>query len=36
VVMHGRTSAQANDVVHLAVDPSKAHVFDGSTGQRVS
>ncbi len=36
VVMHGRTDAQAGDTVHLAVDPSKAHVFDGSSGQRIS
>jgi len=35
VVMHGRTSARPDDVVHLAFDPAKAHVFDGETGQRL-
>jgi multiple sugar transport system ATP-binding protein len=35
LVMHGRTTAQADDTVHLAIDPEKAHVFDGATGQRL-
>jgi len=35
IVMHGRTGARPDDVVHLAVDPAKAHVFDGETGQRL-
>jgi multiple sugar transport system ATP-binding protein len=35
VVMHGRTSAQPDDRVHLRVDPSVVHVFDGTSGQRV-
>ena len=36
LVMHGRTQAQADDVVHLSVDPDKAHVFDGGSGKRLS
>ena len=36
LVMHGRTAAQADDLVHVAVDPNKAHVFDGSSGKRLS
>jgi multiple sugar transport system ATP-binding protein len=35
VVIHGRTAAQPDDTVHLAVDTAKAHVFDGSTGRRL-
>jgi multiple sugar transport system ATP-binding protein len=35
VVLHGRTTVQADDVVHLAVQASAAHVFDGSSGQRL-
>jgi len=35
VVLHGRTQAQPDDTVHLAVDPAKAHVFDGRDGQRL-
>jgi len=35
LVLHGRTQARPEDTVHLAVDPSKAHVFDGATGQRL-
>ena len=36
VVMHGRTSAQPDEVVHLQVDASKAHVFDAGRGQRLT
>ena len=36
VVMHGRTSAQPDDTVYLAVDAAKAHVFDGKSGQRLA
>jgi len=35
VVVHGRTKAQPDDVVHLRVDAAKAHVFDGASGQRL-
>ncbi len=36
VVMHGRTEAQPDDVVHLAMDAAHAHVFDGASGARLS
>ena len=36
VVMHGRTDAQPDDIVHLEVAPGKAHVFDGASGQRLT
>jgi len=36
LVMHGRTDAQPDDIVHLAVDAAKAHVFGGATGQRLT
>jgi multiple sugar transport system ATP-binding protein len=36
LVMHGRTDAQPGDTVHLAIDPTKAHVFDGQSGQRLN
>ncbi len=36
LVMHGRTQARADDVVHLSVDPDKAHVFDSGSGKRLS
>ncbi len=36
VVMHGRTQAQPDDTVHLALDAGKAHVFDAAAGQRIS
>jgi multiple sugar transport system ATP-binding protein len=36
VVMHGRTDAGPDDVVHLGLDAAKAHVFDGASGQRLS
>jgi multiple sugar transport system ATP-binding protein len=36
LVMHGRTTAQPDDIVHLAIDASKTHVFDAANGQRLS
>ncbi len=35
VVMHGRTTAQPDDIVHLALDAEKAHVFDAASGARL-
>ncbi len=35
VVLHGRTQAQPDDTVHLAIDAAKAHVFDGQSGERL-
>ena len=35
MVMHGRTDARPDDIVYLALDASKAHVFDGSSGLRL-
>ena len=35
LVMHGRTAAQPDDTVHLAIDPAVAHVFDGASGARL-
>ena len=35
VVMHGRTTAQPDDIVHLALDAEKAHVFDAANGARL-
>jgi len=35
MVMHGRTDAQPDDTVHLAVDVAKAHVFDATSGKRL-
>jgi multiple sugar transport system ATP-binding protein len=35
VVMHGRTTAQPDDIVHLEVDADKTHVFDGAGGARL-
>ncbi len=32
LVMHGRTRARPDDTVYLAVDASKAHVFDATPG----
>jgi len=34
--IRGRTAAQPDDTVHLAIDTAKAHVFDGGTGQRLN
>jgi multiple sugar transport system ATP-binding protein len=36
VVAHGRPSVQPDDTVRLRVDPAKAHVFDGTSGQRLA
>jgi multiple sugar transport system ATP-binding protein len=36
VVMHGRTLAQPDDTVYLALDAEKAHVFDAKSGQRLN
>jgi multiple sugar transport system ATP-binding protein len=36
VVMHGRTPAQPDETIHLALDAAKAHVFDAVTGVRLS
>jgi multiple sugar transport system ATP-binding protein len=35
VVIHGRTSAQPDDIVHLAIAPGKSHVFDDAGGERL-
>ena len=35
VVMHGRTAARPDDVIHLEIDASKAHLFDAVTGSRL-
>ena len=35
VVMHGRTSAEPDDTVYLALDAAKAHVFDIASGARL-
>ena len=35
LVMHGRTSVQPDDTVHLQFDTAKAHIFDGTTEQRL-
>ncbi|MFZ4649152.1 MAG: ABC transporter ATP-binding protein [Rubrivivax sp.] len=35
-VLHGRTSVQPDDTVHLSVDPAAVHVFDGHSGQRLA
>ena len=36
VVLHGRTQAQVDETVYLTLDPEKAHVFDSSSGKRLS
>jgi multiple sugar transport system ATP-binding protein len=36
LVMHGRTSVQPDETVHIAVEPAKAHVFDAHTGKRLN
>ena len=36
LVMHGRAQAQPDDVVALAVEPGKAHVFDSASGRRLN
>ena len=35
LVMHGRTKAQPGDVVHVQIDPNKAHLFDHTTKMRL-
>ena len=35
VVMHGRTTARPEDMVHLRLDGAKAHVFDAQGGRRL-
>ena len=35
LVMHGRTLAQPDQIVHLAIIPESAHVFDSASGQRL-
>jgi multiple sugar transport system ATP-binding protein len=35
VVIHGRTDAQPDDTVYLAIDARKAHVFDANSGTRL-
>jgi multiple sugar transport system ATP-binding protein len=35
LVMHGRTDVQPNDTVYLQFNAAKAHVFDGTTEQRL-
>jgi multiple sugar transport system ATP-binding protein len=35
VVMHGRTSAQPDDIVHLSVEAAKTHLFDAASGKRL-
>ncbi|MDO8768596.1 MAG: sn-glycerol-3-phosphate ABC transporter ATP-binding protein UgpC [Burkholderiaceae bacterium] len=34
-VMHGRTTAQPDDIVRLDIDASKAHIFEAQTGKRL-
>jgi multiple sugar transport system ATP-binding protein len=34
-VIHGRTAAQPDEIVHLVIDADKAHVFDTASGQRL-
>lgn len=36
LVMHGRTSAKPDDSVHLRINDSKAHVFDGNSTLRLN
>ncbi len=35
VVMHGRTDAAPDSMVHLVIDPAKAHLFDAASGARL-
>jgi multiple sugar transport system ATP-binding protein len=34
-VIHGRTAARPDEIVHLVIDADKAHVFDTASGQRL-
>ncbi len=36
LVMHGRTDAKPDDVVHLQIEAAKAHLFDATSGQRLA
>ena len=36
VVLHGRTSVQPDEVVHLEIDAAKTHVFDAKSEQRLN
>jgi multiple sugar transport system ATP-binding protein len=35
MVLHGRTAVQPGDTVHLDIDVSKVHLFDGHSEQRL-
>jgi multiple sugar transport system ATP-binding protein len=35
VVIHGRTQAKPDDIIHLEIDASKTHLFDDKTGKRL-
>jgi multiple sugar transport system ATP-binding protein len=35
LVMHGRTDAKPDDLVHLGLDPHKAHLFSAADGKRI-
>ena len=35
VVMHGRTDARPDEIIHLEIEPGKAHLFDDVTGIRL-
>ena len=35
LVMHGRTDARPDDIVHLEIDVAKTHLFDRSSGARL-
>ena len=36
VVMHGRTTARPDDIIHLEIDAAKAHLFDEASGARLA
>ncbi len=36
LVMHGRTDARPDDVVHLQIEAEKTHLFDAKSGQRLA
>lgn len=36
MVVHGRTSVQSGDPVHLSVDAGRAHLFDSTSEQRIA
>ena len=36
MVIHGRTSVQSGDQVHLLMDAARAHVFDSASEQRIA